>query len=59
MMDYGKLLYMNLNLSNAERSVVIPYLSDEQADAETKNSQLKLLFRRPKFYILADGLSAD
>ncbi|KAF8237621.1 timeless-domain-containing protein [Tricholoma matsutake] len=31
---------------------LIPYLSDEQADAATKNPQLKLLFRLAKFFIL-------
>ncbi|RDB17381.1 Topoisomerase 1-associated factor 1 [Hypsizygus marmoreus] len=31
---------------------LIPYLSDEQADAATKNPQLKLLFRLSKFFIL-------
>lgn len=34
---------------------VIPYTSDEQADAATKNPNLKLLFRLSKFYILDDG----
>ncbi|KII91841.1 hypothetical protein PLICRDRAFT_38697 [Plicaturopsis crispa FD-325 SS-3] len=31
---------------------LIPYISDEQADAATKNAQLKLVFRLVKFYIL-------
>ncbi|KAG6810302.1 hypothetical protein H0H92_012503 [Tricholoma furcatifolium] len=31
---------------------LIPYLSDEQADAATKNPHLKLLFRLCKFFIL-------
>ncbi|ESK95053.1 topoisomerase 1-associated factor 1 [Moniliophthora roreri MCA 2997] len=31
---------------------LIPYLSDESADAANKNSYLKLLFRLSKFYIL-------
>ncbi|KAF8961410.1 timeless protein-domain-containing protein [Flammula alnicola] len=31
---------------------LIPYMDDEQADAATKNSNLKLLFRLSKFYIL-------
>ncbi|KDR76874.1 hypothetical protein GALMADRAFT_245966 [Galerina marginata CBS 339.88] len=31
---------------------LIPYTSDEQADAATKNANLKLLFRLSKFYIL-------
>jgi len=34
---------------------VIPYLSDEQADAATKNPHLKLLFRLAKFFILDEG----
>lgn len=34
---------------------VIPYTSDEQADAATKNPNLKLLFRLSKFYILDEG----
>ena len=35
--------------------VVIPCITDEQADAVTKNPTLKLLFRLSKFYILDDG----
>jgi len=31
---------------------VIPYLTDEKADAATKNPQMKLLFRLAKFFIL-------
>ena len=34
---------------------MIPYTSDERADAATKNPNLKLLFRLSKFYILDDG----
>jgi len=34
---------------------VIPYTSEEQADAATKNPNLKLLFRLSKFYILDEG----
>ncbi|KAG6856013.1 hypothetical protein H0H87_008415 [Tephrocybe sp. NHM501043] len=34
---------------------LIPYLSDEQADAATKNAHLKLLFRLCKFFILDEG----
>jgi replication fork protection complex subunit Tof1/Swi1 len=34
---------------------VIPYISDEQADAATKNPQLKLVFRLISFFILDDG----
>ncbi len=37
--------------------LVIPYLSDEHADAATKNSHLKLVFRLTKFYILDDSKS--
>ncbi len=36
-------------------SSVIPYVTDEKADAATKNPQLKLLFRLCKFYILDEG----
>ena len=35
--------------------VVIPCTSDEQADAVTKNPNLKLLFRLSKFHVLDDG----
>ena len=34
---------------------VIPYVSEEQADAATKNANLKLMFRLSKFYILDEG----
>jgi replication fork protection complex subunit Tof1/Swi1 len=34
---------------------VIPYISDEQADAATKNPQLKLVFRLISFFILDEG----
>jgi replication fork protection complex subunit Tof1/Swi1 len=34
---------------------VIPYISEDQADAATKNPNLKLLFRLSKFYILDEG----
>ena len=33
---------------------VIPYLNDEHADAATKNSRLKLLFRLAKFLVLEE-----
>ncbi|KAF8153299.1 timeless protein-domain-containing protein [Crassisporium funariophilum] len=33
---------------------MIPYMTDEQADAATKNPNMKLLFRLSKFYILDD-----
>jgi hypothetical protein len=36
-------------------NLVIPYLSDEHADAATKNPHLKLLFRLAKFYIQDEG----
>lgn len=35
--------------------LVIPYVSEEQADAATKNPNLKLMFRLSKFYILNEG----
>lgn len=34
---------------------MIPYISDEQAEAATKNAQLKLMFRLVKFFILDEG----
>jgi replication fork protection complex subunit Tof1/Swi1 len=34
---------------------VIPYISDEQADAATKNPELKLMFRLLNFSILDEG----
>lgn len=34
---------------------VIPYISEDQAEAATKNPNLKLLFRLSKFYILDEG----
>lgn len=37
---------------------VIPYISDEQADAATKNPHLKLVFRLISFYILDEGSRA-
>jgi hypothetical protein len=45
-------------LSHILNSQVIPYVTDEQADAVTKNPQLKLLFRLCKFYILDEGVYA-
>jgi replication fork protection complex subunit Tof1/Swi1 len=36
---------------------VIPYTSDEQADAVTRNPQLKLLFKLLKFTILDQGIN--
>ena len=41
--------------SNCFPVVVIPCISDEQADAATKDPNLKLLFRLSKFHILDDG----
>lgn len=38
-------------------SPVIPYVTDEQAIAATKDPQLKLLFRLIKFQILDEGMS--
>ena len=35
--------------------LVIPYISDEQADAATKNPHMKLVFRLVKFKVLDDG----
>lgn len=35
--------------------IVVPYTDDEQANAATKNPNLKLLFRLSKFLILDDG----
>jgi hypothetical protein len=35
--------------------IVIPYISDEQANAATKNPQLKLVFRLISFFILDEG----
>ena len=49
------LLRFHLNFSFFSIREVIPYVTDEQADAVTKNPQLKLLFRLCKFYILDDG----
>jgi replication fork protection complex subunit Tof1/Swi1 len=40
---------------NWDLITVIPYVSDEQADAATKNPQLKLVFRLLAFYILDEG----
>lgn len=34
---------------------VVPYTSDEQATAATKNANLKLLFRLAKFYMVDEG----
>lgn len=34
---------------------VVPYTSDEQATAATKNANLKLLFRLSKFYMADEG----
>lgn len=34
---------------------VIPYISDEQAEAATKNPHLKLLFRLVSFFVLDEG----
>jgi replication fork protection complex subunit Tof1/Swi1 len=34
---------------------VIPYVNDEQAEAATKNPQLKLIFRLLKFTVLDEG----
>lgn len=36
---------------------VIPYVSDEQADAATKDPHVKLVFRLLHFAVLADGES--
>ena len=39
-------------------ALVIPYVTDEQANAATKNPQLKLLFRLSKFRILDEGMES-
>lgn len=36
-------------------NVVIPYISDEQASAATRNPHMKLLFRLVQFSILDEG----
>ena len=36
---------------------VIPYVTDEQANAATKDPHLKLLFRLIKFQIMDEGTS--
>ena len=40
-----------------DRCAVIPYLTDEQANAVTKNPHLKLLFRLLSFAVLDDSES--
>ena len=40
-------------------TTVIPYISDEQADAATKNPHLKLVFRLISFFILDEGKHTD
>ncbi|KAE9405100.1 timeless-domain-containing protein [Gymnopus androsaceus JB14] len=47
-----KLLGPSLEAQAKLTDYLIPYLSDEQADAATKNPHLKLLFRLAKCYIL-------
>ena len=37
---------------------MIPYVSDEQADAVTKNPQLKLVFRLLSFAVLTEGMNS-
>ncbi|KIK62957.1 hypothetical protein GYMLUDRAFT_41245 [Collybiopsis luxurians FD-317 M1] len=48
----SKLLGPSLDAQAKMTDYLIPYVSDEHAEAATKNSQLKLLFRLCKCYIL-------
>ena len=46
---------MNRLFSASVSVSVIPYTNDEQAEAATKNSHLKLMFRLVKFLVLDEG----
>lgn len=57
--DYSKCkdsqIKIRQNSPLRNRVSVIPYISDEHADAATKNPQLKLVFRLVSFFILDEG----
>ena len=56
--DYSKHIQtMRSVLFTGSNFAVIPYVSDEHADAATKNSELKLVFRLLNFAVLDDGAS--
>ncbi|KAF5391610.1 hypothetical protein D9757_002428 [Collybiopsis confluens] len=50
----ARLLGPSLDAQAKMADYLIPYLSDEQGEAATKNSQLKLLFRLCKCYIMEE-----
>lgn len=49
--DYCECFRAIINFRQLSCPLVIPYISDEHADAATKNPHLKLVFRLVKFYI--------
>jgi hypothetical protein len=49
--------YCTSRSNHADDLLVIPYVSDEQADGATKNPQLKLLFNLLNFTIIDQGIS--
>ena len=46
-------------LTVADGLTVIPYVSDEEADAANKNPHLKLLFRLCNFKIMDEGTACS
>ncbi|THU97519.1 timeless-domain-containing protein, partial [Dendrothele bispora CBS 962.96] len=57
--EKAKLAALKLNVPSADARAklsdyLIPYVDDDQAEAATKNPQLKLLFRLSKFFVLEE-----